>query len=552
MSKILNRLRTLADPSVGNSPCTKADFIQFLNDNVRSDHIALYASVRHLFLHGVLVPRAVATSRNIDDLLNWHGNPFDSWSIGFENRIGPPLSTFGNRGIASGEQIVFLRSFSGIPEKKPYVEIWQKFIHVLDLHHMREPNAWCRLDRHGDIEEVVKVIERPERDTDSGEMAVLIQHDCLAQYAEMTDSILLFMFDFVPSRALLIDFADPDNSPINLSIQEAEGGMLYRCREENGNLIWAGGVQLSPVSASHSESVETHKKYETYLAFNWKNDEIREISCSPNALSNYFTESDLPFGMSPVFFRSEVLSRFKADTEKYKLSARSIDCRGAWHLQSYDINEANQVHTYLVYLAQLPHEEQLYWKAFNERPRAPISERAFETDFQGNFSFFEHNPLASLKEAVSGLQVPWWKLRTENEIQWAHYPVTGSNDEWRNEIQRLDRLIVEGLEERWLRRHAKELGASLNDNDRSITLLEKCLMGHGVGKDGAAAVVRPFRELRDHRSKFAHAAGQEARRLKEQAFESHGGYRQHYTQLVDSCCDSMKRVNEVLSKSEKG
>ena len=206
----------------------------------------------------------------------------------------------------------------------------------------------------------------------------------------------------------------------------------------------------------------------------------------------------------------------------------------------------------MVYLAQLPYEEQLYWRAFNERPRAPISERAFETDFQGNFSFSEHNPLASLKGTVRGLQVPWWKLRTESEIQWAHYPVTGSNDEWRNEIQRLDRLIVEGFEERWLRRHAKELGASLNDNDRSITLLEKCLMGHGVGKDDAAAVVRPFRELRDHRSKFAHAAGHEARRLKEQAFENHGGYRQHYTQLVESCCESMRRVNQVLSKPEKG
>ena len=552
MSKVLNRLRTLADPSTGNSALTRTDFIQFLNDNVRSDHIALYASVQHMFLHGVLIPRATADSCNIDDLLNWHGNPFDSWSIGWDNRIGPPLSMFGHRGIASGEQLVFLRSFSGIPEERPYVEIWQKLIHVLDLHHMRERNAWCRLNQHGDIEEVIKVIERSETDTDSGEMAIVIQRDCLAQYAQMTDSVLFVMFDFIPSRALLVDFFDPENTPINLPAQKAEGGVLYRFREENGNLIWIGGVQLYPVSASYSETEETERTYETYLALDWKNDEIREISCSPNALSNYFTESDLPFEMSPVFFRSEVLSRYKADTEKYKLSERSIGCRGAWHLQSYDINEADQVHTYLIYLARLPHEEQLYWKAFNERPKAPISERAFETDFQGNFSFSEHSPLASLKGMLQELKAPWWKLRTENEIPWAHYPVTGSNDEWRNEIQRLDRLIVEGFEERWLRSHAKELGASLNDSDRSITLLQKCLIAHGVAKDDAAAVVRPFRELREHRSKFAHAAGQEARRLKERAFEDHGGYRQHYTQLVESCSESMRRINKVLNTIGNG
>ena len=75
-----------------------------------------------------------------------------------------------------------------------------------------------------------------------------------------------------------------------------------------------------------------------------------------------------------------------------------------------------------------------------------------------------------------------WKLRAEDEIQWAHYPVTGSNDEWRHEIQRLDRLIVEGFEEKWLREHARQLGASPDVKERSIALLEKCLMDTGSGR----------------------------------------------------------------------
>jgi hypothetical protein len=42
-------------------------------------------------------------------------------------------------------------------------------------------------------------------------------------------------------------------------------------------------------------------------------------------------------------------------------------------LQTYDFNEAGQVHTYIRYLGYLPISEQRYWKAFNEPPKGTIS-----------------------------------------------------------------------------------------------------------------------------------------------------------------------------------
>ena len=548
MANVLDKLRTLANPAVGHAPSTEAAFIRFMNDNVSNEYIVLYASVQHLFVHGVMVPAAVATDRDIDDLLNWNGNPSDSWSISAANRIMPPLSTFGSRGIADGEQIVFLRSFSRLSNDQHYLEIWQKLLHALGLHHMRERKAWCRLDRHGDIEEVIKVLEKPAVRTEPREFAVIVKRECLAEYAQMTDSFLLFMFDFIPTTALATDFFGPEAVLTKFPFRNADDSIYYRCREENGNVIWIGGVQVCSVSVSDSEDVGAQRKYESFLALDWKSGEVREVSCSPEALSSYFTESPLPFGMSPAFFRPEVLSKYKANSEKYRLEERSIGCRQVWHLQTGDINTAGQVHTYVVYLGQLPNEEQLYWKSFNERPKAPISERAFKTDFLGDFSYSESNPLVRLKETLHRLEVPWWKLRSEDEIQWAHYPVTGSNDEWKYEIQRLDRLIVEGFEGRCLRRHARTLGAIPDDSDRSITLLEKCLMAYRLKQDDASAVVHPFRELRGHRSKFSHAAGQEARRLTEQAFKVYGVYGQHYTHLVVSCYESMTRIDQVFGK----
>ena len=91
-----------------------------------------------------------------------------------------------------------------------------------------------------------------------------------------------------------------------------------------------------------------NRQYAAFTAVDWKNNVICEISCAPGATSNYFTRSDLPFEMSPVFFRPEVLLKYKADSDKYRLAGRSISCRGGWSLQTYDINDAGQVHTYLV------------------------------------------------------------------------------------------------------------------------------------------------------------------------------------------------------------
>jgi hypothetical protein len=126
------------------------------------------------------------------------------------------------------------------------------------------------------------------------------------------------------------------------------------------------------------------KQYASFLTLDWKNRVVREISCAPAATVNYFNESNLPFEIMPAFFRQEVLVKYKADPHKYRMTQRSISCRGSW--------TAGQVHAYLIDLRGLPFEEQLYWRAYNERPKAPISERAYETDFEDSWDL-AYDPL---------------------------------------------------------------------------------------------------------------------------------------------------------------
>ena len=50
------------------------------------------------------------------------------------------------------------------------------------------------------------------------------------------------------------------------------------------------------------------RQYASFIAEDWKNRVIREISCAPGHTANYFTESDLPFELSPAFFDDAPIS----------------------------------------------------------------------------------------------------------------------------------------------------------------------------------------------------------------------------------------------------
>lgn len=294
------------------------------------------------------------------------------------------------------------------------------------------------------------------------------------------------------------------------------------------------------------------RQYASFIAFDWKNNVIREISSAPGHTANYFTRSDLPFEVSPVFFKPEVLLKYKADTEKYRLAGRSISCRGAWSLQTYDINDAGQVHTYLIYLRSLPYDEQLYWKSYNEPPKGSISKRAFTTDFEGMYHT-EYDPLESLKTLIGNLnrdQVPWWTLRAERLREQLHYPVTSSSDEWATEILNLDQLVVEGFETKWLRSEAESLGRKPDISFASLKLMEECLTGMGFEADDAKRLIAPLREVHDLRSKVkGHASGKDSAAIKKQILKHHGGYKEHFRDLCQRCDESMRAITEAIART---
>lgn len=537
----------------------QADFIQFLQTLPNLDEVPLYVSAPYVFLYSVLVPTRLVTPPDIDDLDQWSCTPFSGWGItvtgGSRPRVflSPPLDHTGSKTLDCGEQIIFARRFDGRQEQQSYIEISPRLTHPFDLHYVPERSAYCRFDKHGDVEDVIRVVEvlfdNPE---EKNGRIVTIHRDILDEYMTMTGQSLILLFD--STRFEPKNFAGWSNE--NTEYHKEYPEIWYRMGHNGSIASYIRGFQIIRSALTKKDLVKRHgfgqsrdRQYATFISHDWKHDVIRECSCDPRKLGNYFVKSDLPYEISPVFFRPEVLLKYKADSDKYQIQERSITCRNAWHLEPYDVNDAGQVFTYLKYLSYLPYEEQLYWKSFNELPKGAISKRALQTDFEGSWDL-PYDPLQSLKQILRELhetRVPWWKLRDETLIEKVHYPVTKSADEWAKEIHALDKLLVEGFETRQLRSHATLLGRTVSQDWKSLKLLQEVLLGLGKNEAEMQEIVEPLRELNFLRNKVSgHASGTEAKQIKARILKEYKSYWVHFRQLCERCDATVHMLQAIL------
>lgn len=570
MSNPVNALKAMSlepdDESSFNRWLQLDDAIEFLKKNTRDEQFVLYANMPNVFIHAVLVPSRYLAPLDVNDMMSWNCNAYSTWSVATSSdsadpiKIEPPLHWTGSQTLDKGEQLVFCREFEGRVGEKSYIEILQKFLHVSGLHYLPQKNAYCMLDSNGDVQAAVSITSPPKvAGKPFGGRIVTVTREILDRYATITDATIVRTFDF--TRACTNRFGGW-REPHSAALTEM-ADLFFRIHIEAGHASYIRGFQVIPAKTSKEEVIEEFHhglrkdtRYESFIALDWKNRIVREISCAPGATANYFTQSDLPFELSPAFFRPEVLSKYKADSDKYRLDERTISCRGAWSLQSYDVNEAGQVHTYIIYLRYLPHQEQLYWKAHNEPPKGTISHRAFVSDFEGSWDR-PYDPLESVKEQarkLQDMQVPWWTSRSEDAIDRSHYPITPSPDEWAEEILNLDQFIVEPFEKKWFSEELSKLGKVPDPNSGSLAMAQQCFAAWGEEVQAAREAVSPLRNLHDLRSKLkGHAAGKDTKaKLRQQALDEHGSYRAHYTALCMACDESLRRITKIIGDRQTG
>jgi hypothetical protein len=454
--------------------------------------------------------------------------------------------------LTGAQRLVFGRTFEGRKGRKTYFELAQHITHAHGLHWLEHRQAWCRLNDEGDVVDLVglDVIDRGP----AGRSATLVWIDCelLEMHMVATATCLAQTFD---STRIPDGFAGFRGGQERLAVDVA-ANLTYKFRIADRASYFRGVQFIRPARTASElgelEYTKRHgpKEHETFLIQDFKNGRLVECSCDPSAMASYFDkDSLLPFQTSPVFFKAEVLDRYKADPDKYRLEDRSINCRNSWNLQTYDVNEAGQVHTMIRYLGYLPIAEQRYWKAFNEPPKGPISRRSFQTDFEGKFDS-EPDSLRDLKNLLNRLgegDQLWFTLREPDMVGQLLYPHTNANKAWDDVLIGMAKCTVEGLEKRHLAMVSKKAGRSGDAGWGSIKWLREALLARGVDEDRAAEIVSPFEELQRLRTKLAtHSKGKEAVGIRQQLLQEHGAPRRHVESLARRVSESLEAANGLL------
>jgi hypothetical protein len=537
-----------------------ASAVDYLVKNMHSGEVIIYTNAGQALTHSVLAPRAGVTPPDGDVLQQTQIDPYAHWALehvsggGQPDRmyLSPPVDSYGCKALEGAEQLVFRRQFTGVDKGPPRTELSQPLVQALDLYWLDEESAYCKLDEDGDVEPVIRLRDLSTQTNEPGAMLVTIKAEALHRYMAVTETVLVTRFDF--TRFITGSFGgwgEPTRSEVNEDDLFYHGGI-----QANGSFV-NGALILRPVltkamliGKARRNWDQADKQYAVFKAHDWKNDNLAEISCAPSDLASYFEpDSPLPFQTTPAFFRPDVLLKYKSDPEKYRLEHRSIHARGGWYLKTYDVNEAGQVHTYLRYLADLPYKEQLYWQSFNEWPKAPISRRAKQTDFDGDFST-EPDPLEHVKYEISkldGLKPAYWQPRGEALRQAVHYPLTASVEEWSNAILALDQLVVEGFATKPLRKRLTDAGRTFDKQWGTLKLLQDVLIAGGLDEDEAADIMIPLRSTHELRSKTkGHAAESEKAALVKKAKTDHGSLPAHFRALVTSIQESFDRLIELL------
>lgn len=528
--------------------------INFLETNAQSDEVVIYGAGPYMFIHSIVVPNSALSPIDRDDLLHWSNNPYTSIAsyVSGGGRKGVWIergsSNRGSKALDKGTDLVFARTFEGWSSKDAkYFEVNQEYTHLSGIHWRPEYSSYCRFDDNGDIEHVVSISKRDEVEV----TLVSFSWSKLEEYLAVSDCSLVRMFDFT-----LLDWKSFTHWPKGDETQGERSASLFYRQMLAGTAAYTRGVQIigTARAAEIMEDIQNgwighrNKQYVEFVANDWRNGQLAKISTDPSATTNYFAahENDLPYELSPAFFRPEVLSKYKTDREKYKVSERGIECRAAWSLRGYDVNEAGQIHAYICDLRALPYTEQLHWLAYNEPPKAGLSERAITNDFKGEFANIMHprEEILSIARRWRDQSVLWWTLRDADLLDRANPPLSSSRDEWADAFMDVSQLLAEGFETKTIRKWIEQAGIATAPMEQSISLLEK-LANHGRRAEDEIALTG-LRTAQKIRTKVkGHSGSSEAKQLSDDALAEHDSYGCHFKHVCENIVAELEAIEHA-------
>lgn len=379
---------------------------------------------------------------------------------------------------------------------EPIIEFTPSFRWWMGL--VERPNeTMYRTNRAGRDEEVVKIF-RPE----PGEYEVRVSARHLRKYLAARGMSLIVQHSH--SRMVHTTYG----ARIDLELRTRDAAFDYTAWDTSrtfgtGYIAQLIGKQAVLPFASAGEEPDDEQRPEKFQSFivdvdSSTGDEIR-LSCERDE-SNYLT---------PVFFDSDVLTRYRDDPARYRVHRTDVSCHGRWAID-IDINDDGLVQVWLGDLVGLPESERGHWLNHNVPPRGGVTITRVLRDLAGQWVEDERPDPARLRRARMELIAAFEDQFSErlykplgsqdardfDSLALCTNPTEGQRD---SGVLILAKGIVDSLDVKTLRKVA---GAT--PNDPSL----KCLQVLVENMGGDSELVDPLRLLQTLRSSgSAHVKG---------------------------------------------
>lgn len=396
------------------------------------------------------------------------------------------------------EPLVIRRDYHGLEPET--LDISQEFCLYHNLYRESDGN-YVRFNDAGNKEPVV----RYEPDG-----RVLIRTLELKQYLAAKSMVLVVHFDF--ERKFMSSSNTVDAKPVDKVQRETDSiiqlvinplrsdskttiAMIY------GNKI-IQGCALEECGQYPYESVPQHESFEV------------GVNASGHPILKEADTNDLSIGefVTPVFFTTEVLVKYRNNPDKYQIEDGFMHCAGLWSLR-LDNDRSDYVVVLLGDLGLLPASEQKYWRSFNVAPDGTWSTTAATRGVLGQFAD-PTSPDLVFKQEYRRFREDWqqrydWDLLRPLPAGDQHclggltIPPTDSQHEFDTQVQGLTKVLVESLNDKEL---AKHVTSPMEQDAKSITKLNLFLKDQCI--HDYEPQIEYLRNLQDLRSKgSAHLKG---------------------------------------------
>ena len=263
---------------------------------------------------------------------------------------------------------------------------------------------------------------------------------------------------------------------------------------------------------NYFKSLTEDKEYENFIiGYDEDEDTNIEYTCKECCLSNFFSiNTGRPGYLTPVYFKADVLNKYKDDARHYTINDDMISYMDEWTLV-FGYNEDNTVFVWLGDLGKLPYEEQKYWKSFNITPTGKLEKKIVQRQLGAIFtdaSRIETKLLALIRHFNNFIKEKYGDImfvelgEADKEIYNTFViPTNHSLPEYQNFLMKLSKLTAESINKDLINKTMATAYAEENKQVGSIQQLGKFLKHEKI--DQEEKIAHSIRKAYNARNKLA-------------------------------------------------